>query len=70
MEYWQYILICVLIGIVIAFVVTGIMKAQLKSVRKQRAASNYVVDGSFRLTNRTDIFLYRNVSRRERPKNN
>lgn len=70
MEYWQYILICLLIGVVVAFIVTGIMKAQLKSVRKQRAAANYVVDGSFRLVNRTDMFLYRNVSRRERPKNN
>ena len=69
MDEWQYILICIIIGIVVAFIVTGIMKAQLKSVRRQRSAANYVVDGSFGLTNRMDIFLYRNVVRRERPKN-
>ena len=64
----EYILGCVIVGIVVAFIVTLIMKGQLKSVRQQRAASNYVVAGSFRLTARSDVFLYRNVVRRERPK--
>lgn len=66
----EYILGCVIIGAVVAFIVTGIMKAQLKSVRKQRTAANYVVSGSFQLTERMDVFLYRNVVRRERPKDN
>lgn len=70
MELWQYVLVCVIIGIIAAFIVTGILKAQLKSVHKQRNAGNYVIDGSFKLTNRMDVFLYRNVVRRERPKNN
>ena len=65
----EYILGCTVIGIVVAFIVTLIMKGQLKSVHQQKAASNYVVDGSFRLTGRSDVFLYRNVTRRERPKN-
>jgi len=65
----EYILGCIVIGIVVAFIVTGIMKAQLKSVRKQRNAANYVVSGSFQLTGQSDVFLYRNVVRRERPKN-
>ena len=65
----EYILGCIVIGIVVAFIVTLIMKGQLKSVRQQKTASNYVVDGSFRLTGRSDVFLYRNVTRRERPKN-
>ena len=64
----EYILGCVIVGIVVAFIVTLIMKGQLKSVRQQRAAANYVVPGSFRLTARSDVFLYRNVVRRERPK--
>lgn len=66
----EYILGCVVIGAVVASIVTGIMKAQLKSVRKQRAAANYIVSGSFQLTGRMDVFLYRNVVRRERPKDN
>ena len=66
----EYIIGSLIAGIVIAFIVVGIMKAQLKTVRKQRNAANYVVSGSFRLTNQMDIFLYRNVVRRERPKSN
>ena len=66
----EYILGCIIFGIVVAFIVVGIMKAQLKSVRKQNNATNYVVSGSFRLTNQMDIFQYRNVVRRERPKSN
>ena len=65
----EYILGCIVIGIVVAFIVTLIMKGQLQSVRQQRTASNYVVPGSFRLIERSDVFLYRNVTRRERPKN-
>ena len=70
MEIWQCVLLCLAIGAIIAFIVTGILKAQLKSVRKEAAAANYVVDGSFQLTGKMDTFLYRNVVRRERPKNN
>lgn len=66
----EYILGCIIIGVVAAFVVTGVMRSQLKSVRKQRTAGNYIVSDSFRLTERMDIFLYRNVVRRERPKEN
>ena len=65
----EYILGCIIFGIIVAFIVTGIMKGQLKSVRKERTAANYVVGGSFRLTGNSDVFLYRNVVRRERPKN-
>ena len=66
----EYILGCIVVGIVVAFIVTLIMKSQLKSVRQQKTASNYEVGGSFCLTDRSDVFLYRNVTRRERPKNN
>ena len=64
----EYIIGCLVAGIIVAFIVTLIMKGQLKSVRQQNTASNYVVDGSFRLTGRSDTFLYRNVVRTERPK--
>ena len=64
----EYLLGCVIIGIAVAFIVTGIMKAKMKSVRKQKNATNYVVGGSFCLTGESDVFLYRNVARIERPK--
>lgn len=63
----EVILVCLVIAVVAAFVVTGAMKAQLKSVRRQNTAGNYVVDGSFALHQRQDLFLYRNVIRQKRP---
>lgn len=66
----QTVLICLLIGAVIAFIVTGILKGQLKSVRRQNSANSYIRSGSLQLTNSRDIFLYRNVSRRAKPQNN
>jgi uncharacterized protein len=57
------LLIAAIIGAVIAFIILGTMKAKLKTVRTQRAASNYVRPGSFRLTKDLDIYLYRNITR-------
>lgn len=55
-------------GIVIAFIVTGIMKRQLKSVRYQVAASNYILSNSLKVGNSRDLFLYNTISKRARPK--
>ena len=52
------------IGLIIALIVTGIWRGQLKSVRPQAYASEYVIPGSMHLTNQQDMFLYRNVTRR------
>ena len=48
--------------------VAGVMKGQLKSVAPQRDATDYVRQGSMKLTNQRDLFLYRDVHRTERPK--
>ena len=42
----------------------------LEDVRKQAAATTYVRDGSMRLTDSRDLFLYTNVTRTAIPKNN
>ncbi len=62
--------IALVIGIVLALIVVFIMKGQLKSVKFQRAANNYVKNGSFRLDFSRDIFLYRTVTRTAKPKDN
>ncbi len=62
------LLISLIIGFVIALIATGIMKSKLKSVRSQHAAANYVRQGSLHLTESHDLFLYRTVTRRARPK--
>ena len=64
------VLVCLLIGVVAAFIVTGILKGQLKSVRRQDTANSYIQSDSLNLTKSRDLFLYRNVSRRAKPQNN
>ncbi len=60
-----------LISILAGFGVGGItatsMKAQLKSVSRKSAASDYVVPGSFNVTDSRDLFLYANVTKTPRP---
>lgn len=48
----------------------SVLKGQLKSVRMQNAATSYVRPNSMQLTQERDLFLYRNVTRTARPKNN
>ena len=67
---WTVVLICVGIGLLIGLITVLVMRAQLKSVRPQNAAMSYVIPGSFHLRHSRDIFLYRNVTRTARPKNN
>lgn len=61
------LLIALGIGLVVALIVTGSMKAKLKSVQKQRAATQYTKPGSMQVTLSNDFFLYRTVSRQEKP---
>lgn len=55
-------------GFVIALISVLVMKGKLKSVRRQPAAKDYLVPGSMNVTSSRDIFLYRNVTRRAKPK--
>lgn len=64
------ILISLGIGIVISLIVVLIMKSQLKSVRFQSAAANYLKEGSMKVTNAHEQFLYRHVDRVAKPKEN
>ena len=54
------------IGFVAGIIVVIILAGQLKSVKKQYQAKDYVRHGSMHLTQRSDTFLYRNVSRVKR----
>lgn len=63
-----WIPISLLVGLIIALISVGVMKGQLKTVRREPAANSYVVDGSMNVTENRDFFLYRNVTRRLKPK--
>lgn len=68
--FFTMLLVCLAIAFVIAFIVTAVMKGQLKSVYSQSKADDYIKSGSMELTKKNDLFLYRHVDRRERPKEN
>lgn len=58
--------IALVAGLLIAAIYTASLKGQLKSVQAQRAAGNYVKNGSMNVTNSRDFFLYRHVDRTEK----
>lgn len=66
----MWIPISLVIGLVIALIAVGCMRAKLKTVRYQAAASSYVKPGSMNISDSSDLFLYATLSRTERPKNN
>ena len=68
--YFMLLVFCFAIAFVIALIATAIMKGQLKSVGSQWKADDYVKSGSMKLTKKNDMFLYRHVERREKPKEN
>lgn len=66
----KWIATALIIGIVIGFIYVSHLKSQLKSVRRKAAASDYVVPGSFQLTQQRDIFMYADVKKTPKPKAN
>ena len=63
-----YLAAALITGFVTALIITGMMRSKLKSVHGQTAAGNYVRNGSLKLTTKKDLYLYRHVTRREKPK--
>lgn len=66
----MWILISIAVGVITALIVVGIMKGKLKTVKMQASANNYLKNGSLNITDSSDIFLYSNVTRTAKPKNN
>ena len=62
------LIVSLVIGLVAALIVTGSMKRELNSVRKQQKADAYVTPGTLTLTESQDLFLYTQVTKTERPK--
>ena len=52
----------------IALIITGIMRGQMKTVRMKPDAADYMVDGSLQITRSNDIFLYHQVTKTAKPK--
>ena len=69
-SYGKTVAICMAVGMVIGLITVGIMASQMKSVRQQHGAADYVRPGSMKITHSRDIFLYSHVSKTARPKSN
>lgn len=59
-----------LVGAGIACIALLVMRSTMNTKRLQRSADNYQNDGSYHLRTHQDLFLYSNVTKRPRPKNN
>ena len=66
---WIWLIISPAIGFVVAIIVVGSMKRQLRTVRRQAAAGGYVREGSMNVTESKDLFLYHTIDRTEKAKN-
>ena len=66
--FFKYFMIAFGAGFLISLIVVETMRSRLKSVYSQSAAGSYVAENSMRLTKEKDMFLYRHMERRERPK--
>lgn len=53
-------------GLIIGLITVLVMKSGMKTTRAESMANNYVRQGSFKLTNSRDIFLYSQVTRTKR----
>ena len=63
-----WILISILGGALIALIITGVMRSSLKSVSKQRVASNYIVNTVMSPFANQDLYLYSVVTKKAKPK--
>lgn len=57
------------IGFLVAKIIVGNMKGELKTVHTQAAANSYMVKGSMNITDSRDLFLYHTVTKTEKAKN-
>ena len=60
--------ISLLVGLVIALVVCLIMKSCMKTARPKHTANDYIKKNSFHITRSRDIFIYAELSKRKRVK--
>ena len=63
------VVIGAIIGVVIAVIVMLVLKGQLKSVKMQHAAANYIKQGSMKVTTAREIYLYKKVRSFEKARN-
>lgn len=64
----KMILMSLVVGIIIALIVCLIMKSKMKTARPKLTANDYIRKNSFNITRSRDIFIYANVTKKKRVK--
>ena len=64
------LMIALMVGLIAGLLTAKSLKGQLKTVHKKNEAKNYVKAGSLKLHTQNDVFLYRNIQRTAKPKEN
>ncbi len=67
-DFLKKLLISLAAGVVIALIVCLFMKSMMKTARPKRTANDYIRKNSFNITRSRDIFIYANVTKRKREK--
>ena len=62
--------IALVIALIIAFIGTGALRSELKSVYIATQANIYIKDGSFKLSDEQDIYVGKKLDKVARPKQN
>lgn len=65
-----WIFVSLIGGLCLSLFTVGKMKNKLKTVRAQAAADSYIKPGSLNINDSREMFLYRSVTRTQKPKNN
>ena len=56
------------VGVVIALIICLVMKSFMKTARPKHTANDYIMKNSFHITRSRDIFIYAELSKRKRVK--
>ena len=62
------ILYAFIAGVIIALIVCLVMKSRMKTVRTKATANDYIRKNSFNITRSRDIFIYSEISKKKRVK--
>ena len=62
------LMIALMIGLIAGLITAKSLKGQLKTVHQKNEAKNYIKSGSMNLQTQNDVFLYRDIRRTPKPK--
>ncbi len=69
-DFFKAEIVVIIISVAVAFIIVTVLKKKMNTAVKQRNADNYMVNGSFNLSNSRDVLVSSNIVKRPIPKSN